>query len=257
MIAERLYGAFMEPARSRSVAGVTIGLAYTAVSLDDGCLGLCYTMIDRRACCTQVRAFRDFDGLPASDLLEYARSDDTLERSMGLALVNALNEERAADMPRDVGPRTGVIAQLGIGSGTRVAMVGYFPPVAARITAAGAELSILDRDRGLGDRTQFMDALATWPDVLILTATSLLDDSCTPFLQHVGDGARVALMGPSTPMVPEVYADLPVHMLAGMVPLNRDRVLAVVRQGGGTPALGPHSQKVYWLRPDTMEVRDA
>jgi len=257
MIAERLCAAFQGPAEGRSIGGVTIGLAYTAVSLDDGSLGLCYTMIDRRACCTQVREFRDFDGLPASDLIEYARSDDPLERSMGLALVNALNEERAARMPRDVGPQTGVIAQLGIGSGTRVAMVGYFPPVAARISAAGAELSILDRDRGLGDRTQFMNALAAWPDVLILTATSLLDDSCTPFLQAVSDGARVVLMGPSTPMVPEVYADLPVHMLAGMVPLARDKVLAVVRQGGGTPALGPHSQKVFWLCGAATEVCDA
>lgn len=248
MIGERLYQASLPAARETSVEQVTIGLGYTAVSIAEGGLGLCYTMIDRRARCTQVRTFRDFDGCPATELLEYARSDDTLERSLGIALVNALNEPRAAAMEPDTGERTGIIAQLGIGGGTKVAMVGYFRPVIMRMERVGAEVSVLDRDHGMGDEADFLGDLATWPDILVLTATTMIDDSFGSFLEHVSDSTRVAVMGPSTPMIPEVYADLPVHMLAGMVAVEKDRALAAVRQGGGTPALGPHARKVFWLR---------
>jgi len=248
VIGERLYRVSLPAARETSVGQVTIGLGYVAVRTADGGLGLCYTMIDRRACCTQVRSFHDFDGCPAIELLDYARSGDTLERSMGIALVNALNEPRAAAMEHDSGERTGIIAQLRIGAGTKVAMVGYFGPVIARMKKVGAEISVLDRDHRMGDEAHFLRDLATWPDILVLTATTMIDDSFGLFLDHVGGSTRVAVMGPSTPMIPDVYADLPVHMLAGMVARDKDRALAAVRQGGGTPALSPHSRKVFWLR---------
>jgi len=260
MIAERLYAESRAAAAADTVAAVTIGLGYTAVRTAAGGIGLCSTLIDRGACCTHVRTFRDFDGAPASELLAYVRSDDRLERVMGIALVNALNDPRAKTMSRDEGARSGVVAQLGIDAGTSVAMVGFFRPVIARLEKVGAETSILDRGHGMGDEAVFLEQLATWPDVLILTATSLIDDSMDVFLERVSDSTRVVVMGPTTPMIPEVFADLPVHMLAGSVVVDRERALAAVRQGGGTPAIGPHCDKVVWRRdavPPEREEADA
>lgn len=255
MIAQRLYAAARAPSRGRSVGSVTIGLHYTAVTVDDGRLGLCYTMANFGRRCSEARRFRDLDGAPAPDLLDHVRSDDPLERSIGVALVNALNEPRAASLSRDDGRRSGVITQLGITAATRVAMVGYFPPVVARLEGVGALVSVLDRDHGMGDEARFLAALPLWPDVLILTATTILNDSFDAILGQVRHGAWVVLMGPSTPMMPEVYAGLPLHMLAGMVAVDKERVLAVVRQGGGTPALGPHCRKVFWLCDEAEAAR--
>jgi len=246
----RIFDACAEGAAGATVGSVTAGLGYTAVTTADGRLGLCYTMTDRRACCTQARHYRDFEGGPATDLLEYVRSDDGLERSMGVALANALNEPRAAAMPEDTGPRAGVIGRFGVGAGTKVAMVGYFGPVIAGLQRAGAEVSVLDRDREMGDEAAFLDALASWPDVVVLTATSLLDDSFERFAERVHGAARVVVMGPSTPMFPEAFEGLPVHLLAGMVAVAKERILAVVRQGGGTPAIAPHAKKVAVLLGD-------
>ena len=248
MIAERLFTAFEEAARERRVATVAVGLGYTAVGTDDGSVGLCYTMVQRSPCCTQVPVFRDFEGEPASALLEYVRSATTLERSMGVALVNALNRPRALAMPEDTGPQTGLMTQLSISPSSRVLMVGYFPPVAAALTAMGAHVNVLDRDRAMGDQAQFLDELARSADVLVATATALLDDSLELFLEQVRSGAKTVILGPTTPMVPSVFADLGVTMLAGMVPVNGERVLAAVRQAGGTPAFAPHCRKVFWIR---------
>lgn len=253
-IVERLHAASAESAAGVTIRGLTIGLGYTAVLTDDGRLGLSYSMIERTACCTHVRSFRDFDGAPASELLDYVLSEDTLERSMGLALVNALNEPRAQHLPQD-GTRGGVFMEaFGVQRGTRVAMVGHFPPVARRLREAGAELSILDSDEHMGDEASFLRELAHWPSVLIVTATTILNGSLELFLDHVTDRVDVMIMGPTTPLLPEAYADSPVRLLAGMVPLDHERVIAAVRQGGGTPALSRHCRKIYWKRPAAGEV---
>jgi uncharacterized protein (DUF4213/DUF364 family) len=257
VIVERLHAAVAEAAAHTTIAAMTIGLGYTAVATGDGRLGLSYSMIERTACCTHVRSFRDFDGAPARDLLDYVLSEDTLERSMGLALVNALNEPQALSLPADDTPGGVFIQEFGVRQSTRVAMVGHFPPVARRLREAGAELSILDSDERMGDEASFLRELARWPDVLIVTATTILNGSLEPFLDGVSNEADVMVMGPTTPLLPEAFAGTPVRLLAGMAPVDHERTLAAVRQGGGTPALSKHCRKVYWTRPPAGETAAA
>ena len=144
------------------MAELTIGLGYTAVATADGGVGLSYSMIDRTACCTHVRAYRDFDDAPATELLEYLRSDDTLERTMGVALVNALNQPQALALPRDDAPGGAFMARFAVREGTRSPWCGYFPPVARSLQDAGAEPELLDRDERMGDEAAFVNALARW-----------------------------------------------------------------------------------------------
>jgi uncharacterized protein (DUF4213/DUF364 family) len=257
-LVDGFHAAAAEAAADTTIEAMTIGLGYTAVVTATGCVGLSYSMVERTASCTHVRAFRDFDGAPAIELLEYVRSDDTLERAMGLALVNALNQPRARQLPDDAGPAGTFVGAFGVREGTRVAMVGFFPPVARRLREIGAELRVLDRDKRMGDETAFLSDLADWPDVLIVTATAILNDSLESVLDHVTQRVKVVVLGPTTPLVPEAYGTLPVHLLAGLVPVDNERVVAAVRQGAGTPALTPHCRKVSWVHPDiAMASEDA
>jgi uncharacterized protein (DUF4213/DUF364 family) len=249
-LVDGLCAAVAEAAAHTTIEAMTIGLGYTAVATATGCVGLSYTMVERTASCSHVRAFRDFDGAPATELLEYVRSDDTLERAMGLALVNALNQPQARQLPDDAGPAGTFVAAFGVREGTRVAMVGFFPPVARRLREIGAQLSVLDRDKRMGDEAAFLRDLAEGPDVLIVTATAILNGSLELFLEHVTERVKVVVLGPTTPLVPEAYGALPVHLLAGLVPVDNERVVAAVRQGAGTPALTPHCRKVSWVHPD-------
>jgi len=46
-------------------------------------------------------------------------------------------------------------------------------------------------------------------------------------------------MGPSTPLAPDVFTDTPVTQLGGAVSVDALRILQIVSEGGGTPALRP------------------
>jgi uncharacterized protein (DUF4213/DUF364 family) len=241
---EKLYTCFEAKAREVTVDIVSVGLGYTAVATSDGGLGIAYSWIEEGHCCGGGGGgYEDFEGRPAVELLAWIRHPLRLRRSMALALINALNATRAAAMPED---RSGdrLFDALGIASGTHVAMVGHFAPMQARFDASGCQLMVLDAGKRIGERGEFYDRLGDWADVLVLTATSILNGSTEEILGRCRPAVRTVVLGPSTPMVPEVFAHLPVDLLAGSVPLDRDMVLRRIRHGCGTPMIQGHCRKV-------------
>ncbi|MBN2204745.1 MAG: DUF364 domain-containing protein [Thermoleophilia bacterium] len=244
-LVEALHARFREQAAHTEVAALTIGLGYTAVETARGDVGLGYTMAERSVGCTRTRRYRDFDGEPVTELLDRLLSDDSLERSIGLAAVNALNRRRALSLPVDDAVDPAVVGGLKVRPGACVAMIGFFGPVVRRLETLGAQVDVLDRDRGMGEEQRFMETLDSWPQVVIVTATTILTGSLERLLCRVGDAAEVLVLGPSTPMVPSAWHGRRVGMLGGMVPLENDRVVATVRQGGGTPEISRYCRKVF------------
>lgn len=104
-------------------------------------------------------------------------------------------------------------------------------------------------DGGLGTPDTFKAHLADWTDVLILTSTSLLNDRADAILAQLGPGARTVVLGPSTPMIAAAFEGLPVHMLAGAVPVNAAEIFKGVRFGMGTPVLLRSCRKKYLTLP--------
>jgi uncharacterized protein (DUF4213/DUF364 family) len=72
-----------------------------------------------------------------------------------------------------------------------------------------------------------------------------LNNTAEKILGHAHPGIKTVMLGPSTPMVKEAFDHLPVHMLAGTVPLDKDKILKAVRHGMGTPILHQFSRKSY------------
>jgi uncharacterized protein len=97
----------------------------------------------------------------------------------------------------------------------------------------------------MGDQALFRERLRDWADVLIMTSTALLGDTADDLLSAAGPRVRVALLGPTTPLAPEVFRGTGVEILAGMVPVDAEEVLRAVRHGAGTPELMRSSRKVY------------
>lgn len=241
---ENLHALFAERARHVAVETVSVGLGYTAVATDDGGTGIAYTWIEGNHPCVSGLDYVDFEGRPAAELLAWIRDPLPLRRSMALALINALNAERAAGMPEDP-TNERLFADLQITAGTRVAMVGYFKPMEKQFDASGCELIVLDAGKRVGDPKEFFPRLGDWADVLVLTATSILNDSTEQILSRCRPEVRTVILGPSTPMVPEAFDHLPVRLLAGSVPLDRERVLRRVRHGCATPTIQRHCRKVF------------
>jgi uncharacterized protein (DUF4213/DUF364 family) len=86
--------------------------------------------------------------------------------------------------------------------------------------------------------------LNDWAEILFLTSTSILNNTCEDILARAGQQLQTVMLGPSTPMVAAAFEHLPVHLLAGTVPLDKDQVLKAVRHGQGTPVIQRFSRKV-------------
>jgi len=240
----RLYDIFLSPAQKVNVTVLSLGLGYTAVTTSDGGIGLSYTYFGDKKSCMGLNKHVDYEGRPADELLEKIKSGNSVERSMALALINALNYGTAQSLPEDDSNQI-MFEKFMIAKNRRVAMVGYFPPFVSIFEQKGVSLEILDASRGLGNKKTFYDKLKNWAQVLLLTSTSILNNSTEEILAHAGEKLKTVMLGPSTPLVAQAFAHLPVHMLAGTVPVDQEKTLKAIRHGMGTPVLHKHSRKVF------------
>ncbi len=241
---DRLFNLFRDKAAKTRVDLLCLGLGYTAVVTTDGGIGIAYTYFADKKSCMVLNEAIDYEGRPAIALLEKIKGESPLERSMALALVNALNYQHALQLPEDENNEI-MFEQFKITRGTKVAMVGYFSPLIKRFEQRDAVLDILDQSRGLGRMEDFYKKLRNWADVLFLTSTSILNNSTEEILANVHAKAKILMLGPSTPMVAKAFEHLPVHMLAGTVPIEKDNILKAIRHGMGTPVLHRFSRKSY------------
>lgn len=243
---DTLYQSVVHQAQQVDIEILSLGLGYTAVTTSAGGIGLSYTYFQEKKTCMMLNRLMDFEGRPAAELLPKIHSGDSIERSMALALINALNHEQARELPTDP-ENTVLFDTFGICRGTRVAMVGFFGPLIKIFKQRRAELEIIDEARGLDGKQRFYDKLNNWAQVLFLTSTSILNNSTEEILARVHSKTKTVMLGPSTPMIAEAFRHLPVDMLAGTVPIEKEPILRSVRHGMGTPVLQKFSRKAYLL----------
>ncbi len=238
-ILAELYEHITPLAKNRKVIDLRIGLGYSCVRLDNDATGIAAVLLDMLPHgCTVLSAAGSFAGSSAAKLLQYlVIGKNPLEISLGLATANAL----ISPPPDNIDDREAT-SYLDLQKGTKVVMVGLFAPLVARIRATGAELTIIERNPArmeiLGD-TEQKDALK-FCDVAIITATTLLNSTFEETINSLGKPHSVALMGPSTPLWSAVFLNTPVTHLGGAQVADSGRVLQIISEGGGTPALRPY-----------------
>ena len=171
-------------------------------------------------------------------LLQYlVDGKNPLEIAIGLACANALIKP-----PADSGDNKEATTYLNLKPGEKVAMVGLFAPLVERIRATGAVLTVIEKNP---QRLEILSPEAKQQalkdcDVAIITATTLLNNTFEETVNALGTPRSVAVLGPSTPLVPEIFRDTPVTHLGGAAVADSAKVLQIISEGGGTPALRPY-----------------
>ena len=139
---DKLFVFFKNRAAKVKVDYLGLGLGYTVVVTSDGGIGIAYTYFEDKKSCMLLNQAVDYEGRPASALLEKIKSDSPIERSMALALVNALNHQEALKLPEDE-TNDILFETFNITKGTKVAMVGYFGPLVKRLEKKEAVLEFI------------------------------------------------------------------------------------------------------------------
>jgi len=247
-LSQRLAACLMDRAEDVALDLVSIGLGYTAVKTSDGGLGLAFTWAGSGPLCSKLDLDGPLEGAPASSLLGLLTSSTPLHKSLGLATCNALNHAFALGLPEDR-DNAMLFERLNIQRGTRLAMVGSIGPLVRKLREAGVELEIIDEGKGIGQEDRFARSLQQWAEVVILSSSSILNETAEPILSQVGPQARCAFIGPSTPLVADPFAGLPVRLLAGTVPVDAEATFQAVRHGRGTPELQKFARKPFLYLP--------
>jgi hypothetical protein len=249
MIAACIWEALRADAERARAVDVRIGLGYTAILIDTGSTGVAYTpRHDLEHGCSPLREAGSLAGRPLSALLEYLTSHRPIERAIGLAAANALIGARP------IAPATDgdILRALSLWSTDQVGMVGCFEPLIAPLQAQVSCLTVFERsghravDVQPSERT--LDLLPTC-SVALITSTTLITESLDALLGAAAGCREVALLGPSTPLLPEVFVGTPVTWLSGIRIGCPEKVLRVVSEGGGTRTFSPYVQKVNLRLP--------
>ena len=239
-VIEALQGHLMAKARERAIQKTVAGGRFCAVMLDDGGVGVANLCPD--VCGEPTRRVSDWlprPGAPAADTLATLA---TPERSaVGLATANALANRffGRGDPSDELCSRGDLLKALELRPDDHVGMVGCFCPMVEGIRRRVRRLSIFERGQRLTPDLLPEDRAAELlPEcsVALITATTLINGTIDELLAAAANCREVVLLGPSTPLVPEVFATVPgvVTLLAGVVVTDAEELLRTVARDGGT-----------------------
>lgn len=235
-----------------SVLNAVIGQFFCAVQLSNGIGGMCSTLQNN----TPSAIFSSAESLvqlpnhsplrvcgdSASQALENLKSNHPIERALAIATLNALIETswQLGGLPQDaevVG--ADIFPLLNIRPDENVAMVGAFIPFIRTLAAQHQNLRVLElKASALGSEfmhyyaaPQSANTVIAEADVLIMTATTLLNDTADQLLRYASPQTRIAVIGPSTAMHPLPYTQRSVQLLGGARVSQHEKLLHMLSQG--------------------------
>jgi len=253
-----------------------IGLFFTGVKLNTGVAGACATplrSIPEAVCCPSSALAMPFPGKlrgrPIRDLLRETGAASGIRRAVGVATMNALAEmcwERRG--ARGVTLRTGIDAYdaAAIQPGEYVVVVGAFVPFLKSLKQARQKFTVLEMDPATlkPDElpyfrpTEQADAVLPSADVVLITGTTLLNDTLEHLLALCRPTTRVVVVGPTVGLLPDAFLRRGVDVLGGIRVTAPDAFLDVLAEGGsGYHFFGRSAEKVVLMRQTTPAVLQA
>jgi uncharacterized protein (DUF4213/DUF364 family) len=253
-----------------------IGLFFTGVMLDNGIAGACATpikTIPEAVCCPSSAMTMPFpgklQGRPALDLAMEALGANGIRRAVGIAAMNALADTCWRRRPnQDTELRLGVDAfdATEIYPGDRVVVVGAFVPFLRELKRRRQPFLVLEQDPTTlkGDELAFFrpaeQAAAVVPtaDVLLITGTTLINDTLEELLSLANPAARVTMVGPTVTMMPNAFLRRGADVLGTVRITAPEEFLDILAEGGsGYHFLGRSAQKVVLVRKQMAHAKVA
>jgi hypothetical protein len=172
-----------------------------------------------------VRNAGSLTGLSALGLAQYARSDNVLEASIGLAAINSLI---CVDEARCVNENAlDVLAAKG--RGKNIAIVGRFPWI-PKLRALARTLWVIEQSPQEGDLPpEAAEEVLPQADVVGITGTSFVNHTAERLLD-LSKQSFVVILGPTTPLSPVLF-DYGVDVLAGVKVVEPEKTIRSISQG--------------------------
>lgn len=233
-----------------TVARAVLGLFFSGVKLSSGQGGLCFTpikSIPEAVCCpSSAKAMplsSKLGGLPARAYIEYVFGDNILKKTLGIATLNALSAacwERMPNKGYSLMMNIDAFDAAKIRPGEKAVVVGALVPVIRQLLQKEIDFKILELDpatlkpQELEHYAPAADAHLYVPDadLLVITGTTLINDTLPGLLELAKPGARIIVTGPTASMLPDAFFSRGVTALGSILVTRPDELLDVISQAG-------------------------
>jgi uncharacterized protein (DUF4213/DUF364 family) len=252
---------------SITVERAVIGLFFTGVKLSNGLAGACATpikTIPEAVCCPSSAMAMPFPGKlrgrPALDLAREALGENGIRRAVGIAAMNALADTCWRHRPHpEAELRLGIDAfdATEIHQGDNVVVVGAFVPFLRELKRRHQPFLVLEQDPATlkADELPFFrpaeeaGTVVPQADVLLITGTTLINDTLEELLGLAKPTARVTMVGPTVSLLPDAFLRRGADILGTVRITSPDAFLELLAEGGsGYHFLGRSAQKVVLVR---------
>ncbi len=199
--------------------------SFSVATLQNGAIGISYNLFHRDP--AGMERYRQWDvntviNKQAGEVMELFLSNDPLERTAGLAVLNALSQDYMRKNPGayHLDFESDIIDLIKPDKSTTVGLVGYFSPMIGSLMKQVGEVIVLEKDESLlagsypftmtGDPAELRRC-----DSVLMTATTILNDSLAGLLPFCTNADPVVVMGPSAGFLPDALFALGVHVVGG------------------------------------------
>lgn len=248
--ADHLRAALGEEMDRITVQNVVVGIFYSGIKLSNGEGGICFTPvkeIPEAVCCpSSARAMPNpgrLAGRPAADFIKRLQRGGPLQKALGIAVLNALSSTCWRK-----NPPTEYVLKMGadpvenkvIDDDALVVVVGALVPYIRMLKSRKRPFYILEKD----SRTLKPDEMAYFcppeqaaerisaADLLIITGTTLINDTLEDILDRMRPGAEAVLVGPTASMLPEAFFQRGITAIGGIMATDPDKLLDSLSKGG-------------------------
>jgi uncharacterized protein len=250
-----------------AVERAVIGLFFTGVKLSTGHSGACATpikTIPEAVCCPSSAMAMPFPGKmrgkPARDAIKEAFSDHGIRRGVGIATVNALAElcwERQPNPSVELLHGVDAFDANSFRPDDLTVVVGAFVPFLKELKRRQLPFLVLEKDP---DTLKAEEMLFYRPpemarevvpqaDVLLMTGTTLINDTLEDLLSWAKPEARVTVVGPTVGLLPDAFLARGADILGGVRITDADAFLNLLAEGGsGYHFFGRVAEKVVLQR---------
>ena len=259
-----------------TVERAVIGLFFTGVKLSNGLAGACATpikTIPEAVCCPSSAMAMPFPGKlhgrPALDLAREALGENGIRRAIGIAAMNALADTCWRHRPHpEAELRLGIDAfdATEIRPGDNVVVVGAFVPFLRELKRRHQPFLVLEQDPATlkADELPFFrpaeqaGTVVPQADVLLITGTTLINDTLEELLGLAKPTARVTMVGPTVSLLPDAFLRRGADILGTVRITAPDAFLEMLAEGGsGYHFLGRSAQKVVLVRRSAATAKVA
>jgi len=224
---------------------VAISLGYTFVELDNGIMGVCFTPRTGSGACAHYAGAGALSEKPVLELCLLMGAVHPLERSVGVAAVNALSHTIMAQHPDQYRfSETDFLELLPFhpDESNKVGMVGHIGPFMPFLKKRAGSLVVVDDNPDLKTGimetgpviTRDVQALKD-ADIVIITGSSAAVGGFDAALEAAESARFIGVVGPSAGWLPQPAFRRGVHAVAATKITDLSGARRTILEGGGTP----------------------